>query len=80
MNVNKCVTYLCSRTSNSIPIQTGKDILQKRGIVIYLPTFELGVAKMKGEGERGGFAGFYGAGEEVDCEEFHGDSSLFCVQ
>jgi hypothetical protein len=35
---------------------------------------------MKGEGERGGFAGFYGAGEEVDCEEFHGDSSLFCVQ
>lgn len=26
---------------------------------------------MEREGERGGFAGFDGAGQEVDCEEFH---------
>ena len=32
---------------------------------------ELGVFVVEGEAEGGGFAGFYGAGEEGGCEDFH---------
>lgn len=63
--------YLRSNNSHSIPFQAGEDIDEEGGVVGGFDLVELDVAAVEREGERGGFAGFDGAGEEVEGEEFH---------
>lgn len=45
--------------------------MEEDGIVFDFMLLELGIAEMKGEGERGYFAASDGAGEEIDGEQFH---------
>ncbi len=40
--------------------------MEEEGVVVDFGLLELGVFEVEGEGEGGGFAGFYSAGEEVD--------------
>lgn len=40
--------------------------MQEKGVIIDFGLLELGVFEVEREGEGGDFAGFYGAGEEVD--------------
>lgn len=40
--------------------------MEEEWVVVDFGLLELGVFEVEGEGEEGGLAGFYGAGEEVD--------------
>lgn len=45
--------------------------MEEDGIIFDFLLLELGVAEMKGEGQRGSFAAFDGAGNEIDSEQLH---------
>lgn len=64
-------THLRRSRLHGIPIESREDVLEEDGIVFDFLLLELGVAEMKGEGERGCFAASNGAGEEIDGEQFH---------
>jgi len=58
--------YLGGGGADGVPVQTRQDVVEEEGVVVDFGLLELGVFEVEGEGEGGGFAGFYGAGEEVD--------------
>ena len=55
----------------SFPIQPRKHIFDEERVQIDFYLFEFGFFGVEREGRRRGFAGFAGAGEEVEGEEFH---------
>ena len=59
-------TYLVSSSFERVPFYPWKDVAQEGGVVLHVNLLELRVAEMEREGGGGGFAGFDGAGEEVD--------------
>lgn len=63
--------YLSCNRSNLRPHQPRQNILQEVEVEVCLDDFELGVARVEGEGGSFCFAGFDGAGEEVEREELH---------
>lgn len=65
------VTYLFRNDAYLVPHQARQDILQKRQVEVGFLDFELSVARVQREGERIGFAGFDGAGKEIEREELH---------
>ena len=58
--------YLGSSAFQGFPVYAREDVAYECGVVLDVLLLELGVAEMEREGEGGGFAGFDGAGEEVD--------------
>lgn len=74
------MAYLFTQTPNGLPLQSRQHIDQKLWIQILIHTFEFGVAGVQGESCGFLFAGFAGAGEEVEREEFHFlESSVFAL-
>lgn len=58
--------YLCSGGFEPLPVYARQDVGDEGGVEVDFLLLELGVAEVEGEGLRRGFAGFDGAGEEVD--------------
>lgn len=67
----RVVAYLLRNHAYFVPHQSRQYVLQEGQVEVCFLDFELGVARVQGEGERVGFAGFDGAGEEVEGEELH---------
>ena len=65
------MTYFLCKPLHSLPIQPWKHIFNEDGIHVDFDLLELCIFGMEREGCGGGFAGFAGAGEEIEGEEFH---------
>lgn len=63
--------YFFRNGFKSFPVDPGEQILDEQGVDLGFDLFELGFSWVQGEGGRVGFAGFAGAGEEVEGEELH---------
>lgn len=71
-NQEQKIAYLIRNHTQLIPHQARQDVFEERQVdALGLDDFELAVARVQWEGRRGCFARFYGAGEEVEGEEFH---------
>jgi hypothetical protein len=64
-------TYFACNYPDFLPHESRQYILQKRQVDVCFLDFEFCIAGVQGEGERVCFAGFDGAGEEVEGEELH---------
>ena len=64
-------THFSSGHPYGIPVDARQDVDQELGVVGDVALLELGVFVVEREAERGGLAGFDGAGEEGGCQDFH---------
>ena len=60
-------TYFGGGHPDGVPVEARQDVDQELGVVGDVALLELGVFVVEREAERGGFAGFDGAGEEGGC-------------
>ena len=60
-------TNLVGSDFERVPFYPWEDVAEESGVVLHVRLLELRIAEMEREGGGGGFAGFDGAGEEVDC-------------
>ncbi len=63
--------YLCTYNTQLLPHEPRQNIPQKSKIDISFLDLEFCIARVQGEGRGVRFACFYGAGEEVEGEDFH---------
>lgn len=64
--------YLFADDAQLLPHQPRQDVLEERQVQLGFDDFEFRVPGVQREGGGLRFAGFYRAGEEVECEELHG--------